>query len=98
MGCPIIMSLDCTGKGELPPVRKGKSGRVCKQCFNLSKLKGNLNPSTVLNKCTPILFQAIDRRSKAFTTQDHKDMKAFLGYNDKYLSTEGLKLKNEAKI
>eukprot|EP00957_Ditylum_brightwellii_P086982 6620322-Ditylum_brightwellii.AAC.1 len=27
MGCPIIMSSDCTGKGELPPVGKGKSGR-----------------------------------------------------------------------
>eukprot|EP00957_Ditylum_brightwellii_P200544 15288889-Ditylum_brightwellii.AAC.1 len=27
MGCPIIMSSGCTGKGELPPVGKGKSGR-----------------------------------------------------------------------
>eukprot|EP00957_Ditylum_brightwellii_P021615 1629943-Ditylum_brightwellii.AAC.1 len=41
---------------------------------------------------------AIGRRSKVFTAQDHKDLKAFLGYNDNYLSTEGLKLKDKANM
>lgn len=94
-GLPSIVSTACTAQGI---VHGTDGGLVCKSCKDLRRASGSLNPGTLLNRWYTTLSRAVERREKeTLTHSDLSDANNFIKTSDALLTSDGLKLKDEAK-
>jgi hypothetical protein len=92
---PAIMSMGCTGIGNLDAI---DGGLACKQCIDLRSSKATYNSSVFLNKWSPSLKRCIKRCTKdALTELDIEDARRFLHCSDSSFNEIGRALKKETK-
>jgi len=97
LGTPALMTRLCTGAGK-HPCSGDEKGRRCGNCDARRKKRGSSAPSSFLNKWHTTFVQAIERRSKeTLTIADRSAASSFEKISDKFLSEEGIELREEAK-
>ena len=85
-GLPVIISKECSGKGD----SRGKDGGwVCRGCKTLHVARGNSNPAPKLMNWFYKLGRVIERSSKQeLTSLDIVEAKNFSIINMKYINVE----------
>ena len=92
---PALRAVECTGRAT---TSHKKYGMICEPCLHLRQIKGGTNVRYVVNKWSESIGNCLDRRKRSeLTWRDMEDAKQFAHIDDKWLTKDGLVLKEEAK-
>ena len=96
-GLPAIRSSGCIKIGRIPVIDKDGGGHRCTECRNLRAAKGNSNLLPAITNWELKLSKCLERRhKKELCPSDIEDAVAFGRTNKPLLSSEGLRLREEA--